>query len=181
MVSLSGSTPGVEPPPVRHGTCRLTLTIGGTDYALRPIPGQPRGMHVYCLRPLNGERAGKIYSVAIVNREAGCTCPDAEVNGAVCKHVMALRAIGFVPISARTASESKAEAARVAATRRRRTAAPAAAEVIPPAGLSRRRLQRHAVTLAAALPPQPPQSPFVAGWHQAVNQHVTALAKGGVH
>ena len=63
----------------------------------------------------NGERAGKLYSVALVNREAGCTCPDAEVNGATCKHVMALRAIGFLPVSARTAAESKAEAARIAA------------------------------------------------------------------
>jgi hypothetical protein len=154
MGSLSGPTEIVEPP-VRHGKCRLHITIGGTCYALRPIPGQPRGVKVYCLRSLNGERAGMFYSVAIVNREAGCTCPDAEINGAVCKHIMALRAIGFLPISARTAAESKAETDRLGIARGRRRHSP-----------------------ATAGPLASPASPFVAGWNTAVSKHVTQLQGG---
>ena len=175
MVSLPGTAPSVEPPPVRHGKCRLTLTIGGTHYSLRPIPGQPRGMRVYALRSLNGERAGKYYSVAVVNREAGCTCPDAETNGAVCKHIMALRALGFLPVSARTAAESRAEAARLAAAKKRRPTAPPAAPVAPPAGpdpLARARRKHTPVTIS---PPASPQSPFVAGFKAAIREHVTQL------
>lgn len=185
MASLSGSTEIVEPP-VRHGTCRLYLTIGGTRYAVRPIPGQPRGVKVYCLRALDGERAGALYSVAIVNREAGCTCPDAEVNGAVCKHVMALRAIGFLPVSARTAAESKAEAERLAAARQRRAAAPPVAMIEPPAEkpelLARARRRHTPVTSspgASLPPPASPASPFAAGFRQAVSGHVAQL-QGGV-
>ena len=141
---------------MRHGTCRLTLEIGGTSYALRPIPGQPRGMKVFALRSLTGERAGKVYSVAVVDRTAGCTCPDAEVNGATCKHVMALLLIGFLPVSARTAAESKAEADRLGIARARR---------------------RHSPAIVAPL--ASPTSPFVSGWNNAVSQHVGRLQQGG--
>jgi hypothetical protein len=182
MDSLSGSTQSVEPP-VRHGTCRLQITIGGTCYSLRPLPGQPRGVKVYCLRSLTGERAGALYSVAMVNREAGCTCPDAEINGATCKHVMALRAIGFLPVSARTASESKAEALRLAAARRRRAAAPPAAVITPPAEkpepLARARRRHAPATSSPGATLAPPASPFVTGWNTAVSKHVATLAQGG--
>lgn len=184
MDSLPGSTHSVEPP-VRHGTCRLQITIGGTSYALRPVPGQPRGMRVYRLRSLNGERAGTNYCVAVVDREAGCTCPDSEINGAVCKHVMALRATGFLPVSARTAAESKAEAARLAAARQRRAAAPPAKLVDQPArkpdGLARARCRHVPVSIAppvSPMPPASPASPFVAGFRQAVSAHVGQLQGG---
>lgn len=156
MNSLPDPAPCADPP-VRHGTCRLHLTIGATCYTLRPVPGQPRGMRVFTLRSLTGERAGATYSVAVVDGTAGCTCPDHEVNGAVCKHVAALRAIGFIPVSARTAAESTAEADRVRVARARR---------------------RHAPVVAAPL--TPPASPFVAGWRTAVADHIAVLAKGGV-
>ncbi len=158
MATLPGPAPCAEPPsvPVRHGVCRLHVTIGATCYALRPIPGQPRGMKVFALRSLTGERAGKVYNVAVVDRTAGCTCPDSEINGATCKHVMALRAIGFLPVSARTAAETKAEADRLGIARARR---------------------RH--TPATVAPLASPASPFVAGWNNAVAQHVTRLQQGG--
>jgi hypothetical protein len=136
-------------------------------------------MKVFALRSLTGERAGAIYSVAVVDREAGCTCPDAETNGAVCKHVMALRAVGLLSVVARTASESKAEAARLAANRRRRAAAPPAAVVATPdeqpARLARARRRHSPVTAAPPRTLTPPASPFVAGWKTAVSQHVTQL------
>jgi SWIM zinc finger len=185
MVTLAGTTEIVEPL-MRHGKCRLHITIGGTCYALRPIPGQPLGVKVFSLRSLNGEREGKNYCVAIVNREAGCTCPDAEVNGAVCKHVMALRATGFLPVSARTASESKAEAARLAVAHRRRAAAPPAAVVAPPTErpdrLARARRRHSPVSVmppASPTPPASPASPFATGFRKAVSAHVAQL-QGGV-
>ena len=116
MVRLANAHETVQPP-VRHGTCRLQITIGGTSYSLRPIPAQPRGVTVWVLRSLDGPRAGTRYSVASVNRQAGCTCPDHETNGATCKHVMALRAIGLIPRSARTVREASAEASARAARR----------------------------------------------------------------
>ena len=155
MDTVAASAATVEPP-VRHGKCQLTLTIGGTHYRLRPIPSQPRGMKVWALRSLNGEREGKTYAVAMVNREAGCTCPDAEVNGATCKHVMAMRAIGFLPISARTARESEAEAQRVATSKKRRAKAPIAAIVATPTGRDPlARAQRLHVPLHVEAPPSP--------------------------
>ena len=53
MVMLASQQEIVEPP-VRHGTCRLQITIGGTSYSLRPIPAQPRGVTVWVLRALDG-------------------------------------------------------------------------------------------------------------------------------
>jgi len=85
--------------PVRHGLARLTLRIGGTDYRLRPSPVPPPGfLAVWTLRNLGPERAGAVYSVAQFKGEGpGCTCPDHEHNGAICKHIMALRALGLLP------------------------------------------------------------------------------------
>ena len=108
MVKLASDAPIVKPP-VRHGTCRLQITIGGTSYSLRPIPCAAARRHRLGAPRSRRPRAGTRYSVASVNREAGCTCPDHETNGATCKHVMALRAIGLIPRSARTAREASAE------------------------------------------------------------------------
>ena len=43
---------GAAPPPVRHGICRLTLRIGGTEYRLRPMPAPPGFRKVWTLRKL---------------------------------------------------------------------------------------------------------------------------------
>jgi len=195
MVKLASDAPIVKPP-ARHGTCRLQITIGGTPYSLRPIPAQPRGVTVWVLRALDGPRAGARYSVASVNREAGCTCPDHETNGATCKHVMALRAIGLIPRSARTVREAAAEetarAARrpakaLAALADRIHAAPlVAAPPAPPSGrdpLARAR-RLHGKALTAEKRPQktlPASAPgpardFADGFRSAVRAHVTTLA-----
>jgi hypothetical protein len=178
--------PAVFGPPVRHGKCRLILIIGGTSYSLRPIPQQPRGYLVWSLRVLDGDRAGKNYCVAIAKREAGCTCPDMETNGAVCKHVAAMRALGFLPVSCRTAGEIKAEAARIAANKARRAKAPAAApakplssQITPPVAASgpdplARARRRHKPDRPSG-PVTSLPTPTVAGWHQAVNAHVAQL------
>src|SRR5947209_2560685 len=93
--------------PVRHGLCGLTLRIGGTDYRLRPLPAPAGFRSVWTLRKLDPEATAVTYSVAVPRGEpAGCTCPDHRVNGAICKHVMALRALRLIPRGRRLPGES---------------------------------------------------------------------------
>ena len=87
------------PPPVRHGTCRLTLQIGGTEYS-PPSHARARGASGSSgpSRILDPHRPVVHYSVALPKGEpAGCTCPDHEQRGSICKHIMALVALGLPP------------------------------------------------------------------------------------
>ena len=101
---------GAAPPPVRHGTCRLTLRIGGTEYRLRPMPAPAGFRSVWTLRKLDPHAAPVTYTVAAPKGEpAGCTCPDHESRGSTCKHIMSLAALGLIakpkaarPVKART-------------------------------------------------------------------------------
>src|SRR3954469_11528251 len=86
--SPSPAAPPVAPPE-RHGTCSLTLRIGGTSYALRPCPPPPGLSVVWTLRKLEGPEP-VAYAVASDGAEAHCTCPDHQHNQASCKHMMAL-------------------------------------------------------------------------------------------
>jgi len=97
------------PAPARHGTCRLTLTIGENDYRLRPYPvAADTGLvAVWSLRKLAGPTPTS-YAVASDGFEAHCTCPDHDINGAKCKHINALMALGLIP-SDRTESEGGAQ------------------------------------------------------------------------
>ncbi len=158
-----------------------------------PAPRDP-GLGI---RALDGPRDGVVYRVAIVQREAGCTCPDHETTGATCKHLMALRAIGILPRSARTAREAAARESARAAGRPAKARAdlaariqqsPAAAPVAParagrdPLARARRRHEPVAPASPASPAPVAPASaaaPFTKGFRAAVNDHVTALAKGG--
>ena len=90
---------GAAPPPVRHGMCRLTLRIGGTEYRLRPIRHQPGFRKVWTLKQTRTRTAPSCtYSVAQPKGEpAGCTCPDHEQRCSICKHIMALAALGSSP------------------------------------------------------------------------------------
>jgi hypothetical protein len=101
------SAPAVAPPPappanpVRQGTCALTLHIGGTQYKLRPMPPHAEIAHLWTLSkrqpdPLKEPVAYAVASDA-AGRKAACTCPDFEYNGAVCKHIGALRALRLIP------------------------------------------------------------------------------------
>lgn len=85
--------------PVRHGTCGLHLTIGGTRYRLRPIT-PPAGIKaIWTLRKAEaGADRPATYQVSVPRGlPASCTCPDFAINGAVCKHLGALRALGLIP------------------------------------------------------------------------------------
>jgi hypothetical protein len=179
MVTLALPREIVEPP-ARHGVCRLRLQIGGTNYALWPVKGQPRGMVVWSLRSIDGPRAGTRYCVASVHREAGCTCPDHEINGAMCKHLLALKAIGLIPRSSRT----KAECADELAARARR--APAARQIPAVADKRLARARRHHKPELGPAPPRPYHPDPVATakeFRSAVSSHIATLAhaaQGGV-
>jgi hypothetical protein len=81
-----------------HGTCRLTLTINGTSYALRRIPCDPgAALRAYRLRKADGTT----YHVAATEHGAVCDCPDFTfhrdgIDPEGCKHVKALRATGLL-------------------------------------------------------------------------------------
>jgi hypothetical protein len=76
------------------GTCRLTLSINGTDYAVIPLRPHPEvaGKAVRLRKP-----DGTAYDVAVTEHGAECSCPDWIYNRdgkdpKGCKHVAACRA-----------------------------------------------------------------------------------------
>jgi hypothetical protein len=87
-------------PPVRTGTCSLTVEITGGSYRLSPGTPPAKGARVWRLRSLGGPRAGAVYSVVTHRRIVCCSCPDSMMNLSVCKHVRALQALGLVAKSA---------------------------------------------------------------------------------
>jgi len=109
------SAPAAPAPPVRHGTCGLILSIGGTRYQLRPISPPPGFKIVWSLHKRT-DHAEAIYQVAIEKgQQPACTCPDHEGRGATCKHIGALKALGLIPgRKARPAAARRAIARRLA-------------------------------------------------------------------
>lgn len=110
--------PASAPTPQRHGTCALTLSIGGTTYRLRPAP-PPAGLKlVWTLRKVPPDPLGRPAAYAVAEgkgREQHCTCPDHRINGATCKHIMALRALGLLaPPKARPSRPPADRGARAA-------------------------------------------------------------------
>ena len=175
---------GAAPSPVRHGTCRLTLRIGGTEYTLRPIRNQPGHRVVWVLKKLDPHGPAVHYSVALPKGEpAGCTCPDHEQRGSICKHIIALAARGLIArpkaarpakartrqIHARNARQSIAEARALPVEARRHLAeiGPALPEGWVPGGAHPSNTT--ARTIAA---PASAASSFAAGFRQAVADHL---------
>jgi hypothetical protein len=102
--------------PVRHGKCSLHLSIGGTRYRLQPITPPAGYKLVWSLRK-QSETDSAVYQVAIAKgQQPACTCPDFTINGALCKHVGALKALGLIPgRKARPAAARRSHARRLAA------------------------------------------------------------------
>jgi hypothetical protein len=110
MSTVAPEVRGAQPapaPPVRHGLCRLTLTIDGAEYRLSRSPTARAAWH---LKKRSGPRAGVTYCVLTHKSIVSCTCHDSIRGGAVCKHVRALKALGLV------AKRAKPEAVLVAQT-----------------------------------------------------------------
>jgi hypothetical protein len=182
MASVADAAPpvGASPSPVRHGVARLTLRIGGTDYRLRPMPAPPGFRAVWVLRKL--DPCGEVtYSVAAPKGQpAGCTCPDHEHNGATCKHIMALAALGLIPRpkAARPKATSPARARQLHAKNARQ--AIAEAKALP---VEARRHLAEIAPAAQALPegwqPGGAHPSFATGFRTAVQAHVARIGRGG--
>ncbi|MBV8314251.1 MAG: SWIM zinc finger family protein [Planctomycetaceae bacterium] len=89
---VRGAQPA-PPPPVRTGKARLVLVIDGVEYRLSKSPAARAAWH---LKRLAEPRKGQVYCVLTHKNVVTCSCPDTIINGAVCKHVLALRAVGLV-------------------------------------------------------------------------------------
>ena len=81
-----------------HGTCKLSLTINGTAYNVRPLLVDPdAATRAFRLRKADGTA----YDVARTVHGSECSCPDwifnrdgKDVNG--CKHIKAMKACGLL-------------------------------------------------------------------------------------
>ena len=100
-MSSVATTPAARPapPPVRHGISRWSVWIqptgqtGGHRYSVRPLPDQPGFRGVWQVRKHGSPTT---YTVAAPKQgDPGCTCPDHESRGSVCKHILALAALGL--------------------------------------------------------------------------------------
>ena len=175
---------GAAPPPVRHGTCRLTLWIGGTEYRLRPMPAPEGFRTVWVLKKLDPHGPVVHYSVAQPKGvPVGCTCPDHEQRGSICKHIMALAALGLIAlpkaarppkartrqIHARNARQAIAEAKALPVEARRHLA-----EIVGPLPEGWQLGGAGRAVLASAAP-APAAPSFAAGFRQAVVAHVGRL------
>lgn len=87
-----------KPAATPRGTCRLTLTINGTRYALKPVPcDRQAARQCFELRKSDGT----VYHVSRHDHGAECTCADFAFNRdgidpMGCKHVRSLVALGIL-------------------------------------------------------------------------------------
>ncbi len=79
------------------GVCRLTLTINGDNYRVRPLPADFGGIRAFRLT----RRDGESHDVARHAYGAECTCGDYVwrrdgLDAKGCKHIRAARAVGLI-------------------------------------------------------------------------------------
>jgi SWIM zinc finger len=171
LVREAEDPPSASVPVVRHGKCRLQLRIGGMWYQIRPIRNQPGFRVVWVLKKLDPDGPVVHYSVACPKGEpAGCTCPDHEQRRSICKHMMALAALGLIatPKEARPPRPPKAKQIHAANARQ----AIAEAKALP--AEARRHLAEIAPAPARPLYPDPAAA--AAGFRQAIAAHVGRLS-----
>ena len=83
-----------RPPSVTASAASPSASVA-PSIASAPCPRRSASASVWTLRKLDPHAAPATYSVAQAKGEpAGCTCPDHEQRGSVCKHIMALAALG---------------------------------------------------------------------------------------
>ena len=167
---------GAPPSPVRHGLCRLTLRIGGTDYRLRPCPPETNVLAAWSLRKLDPHASARYVVAAPKGKPAHCTCPDHERSGWTCKHLGALLALGLIPAPKPASAKAKrlhAKNARLAIAEAKALPDEARqhlAEIAPPAP---------APSLPEGWQPGGDYPSFAAGFRQAVGAHVARIGRGG--
>jgi hypothetical protein len=86
-----------DPPRSRPGRCRLTLTINGRHYAVRPIASQADDV----TRAFRLSRKCDVFDVAQTVHGPTCGCPDFifrrdRLDARGCLHIRAMRAFGML-------------------------------------------------------------------------------------
>ena len=86
-----------QTPRSRPGRCRLTLTINGLHYAVRPIASQADDVP----RAFRLSRKDDVYDVAQTVHGPTCDCPDFifrrdGLDPLGCLHIRAMRAVGML-------------------------------------------------------------------------------------
>jgi hypothetical protein len=113
MPTMTATRTQVKPrKPARptHGTCRLTLSINGTHYSVRPNQGAA------CVAFRLKKADGTVYDVARTEDGLTCDCPDFifhrdGLDPAGCKHTKAMVACGLLapdPAATTTPNEETA-------------------------------------------------------------------------
>jgi SWIM zinc finger len=165
------SAPPAPAATVRHGKCSLHLSIGGTRYRLTPLAPPAGFKAVWSLRKDTDDRPAT-YQVAVAkSQQPACTCPDHEINGAVCKHIGALRALGLIPgRKARPAAARRSHARRLAEPP---AEAPAPAPARGPVAAGYARATRAAVSALVGAPEPEPEDFLCAFCGQAFDPVVS--------
>ena len=162
------SAPPAPAVPIRHGKCSLHSVRSEARVTALPAD-HPAGRLQAGVVPMRkqSDTDSAVYQVAIARgQQPGCTCPDFTINGAICKHVGALRALGLIP----------GRKARPAAARRSHAppclAEPAEAPAPAPSAQLRRACVRHRVPVRrvggdpplgrAEVEPEPERVPLLA-------------------
>jgi hypothetical protein len=86
-----------QTPRNRPGLCRLTLTINGRHYTVRPIASQADDVP----RAFRLSRKSDVYDVAQTAHGPTCDCPDFifrrdGLDPLGCLHIRAMRAVGML-------------------------------------------------------------------------------------
>lgn len=176
MTTVAEATrPVTAEPPARerHGICRLTLRIGGTDYTLRPIPATKPELAAWRVTKQDPERSGYYVVIATKGKPHSCTCPDHTRSGWTCKHINALQALNLIPAPkpakpskahGRNARQAIAEARQLTTQQRNHLA-----ETAPP---------RPAPILEEGWQPGGDYARFKADFNKAVGAHVNRIRTG---
>jgi len=86
----------------QRGRCRLTLTINGVHFCVRPIRSEDDQIHRAFRLRRKPFQSGIIFDVAETVQGATCDCPDfvfrrEGLDPRVCLHIRAMRAVGLLP------------------------------------------------------------------------------------
>ena len=166
---------GAAPPPVRHGTSRLTIRINGTDYRLRPCPPEAGILAAWSLRKIGTDRPARYIVTAPKGMPARCSCPDHERSGWTCKHLGALTAANLIPAPkpprARTVSPARARQLHAKNARQAIGQAQALVQSAP--------ISLPADHLPEGWQPGGAHPSFAEGFRQAVSAHVARIGRGG--
>ena len=85
----------------QRGHCRLTLTINGVHFSVRPIQSEDDQIHRAFRLRRKPFRSGIIFDVAETVHGATCDCPDFVfrrdgLDPKGCLHIRAMRAVGLL-------------------------------------------------------------------------------------